>query len=109
MTTQTQVQRPTREFALRSIRPPGNGLLGLDLGHSRQPRRDHGQQGCPFVLGASAARLDVDKPLTALGLDSLMAVELQIRIRGDLGVEIPVMNLLQRQGITDLAGYVVTR
>lgn len=61
------------------------------------------------VLGASASRLDIDKPITSLGLDSLMAVELQIRIHRDLGVEIPVMNLLQQQCITDLAGYVASR
>jgi acyl transferase domain-containing protein/ubiquinone/menaquinone biosynthesis C-methylase UbiE/acyl carrier protein len=61
------------------------------------------------VLGTSAAKLDPAKPITALGLDSLMAVELQVRVQRHLGVNVPVMNLLQRQTISDLAGFVADK
>jgi acyl transferase domain-containing protein len=57
------------------------------------------------VLGTSPAKLDVHRPITALGLDSLMAVELQARIQRDMGVHLSVMSLLQRQTLADLAGF----
>jgi acyl transferase domain-containing protein/NADPH:quinone reductase-like Zn-dependent oxidoreductase/acyl carrier protein len=55
------------------------------------------------VLGTTVAKLDANKPITALGLDSLMAVELQVRIQRDVGTNIPLMTLLQKQSLTDLS------
>ena len=47
------------------------------------------------VLGFSASRLDVEQPISNLGLDSLMAVELKNRIAVDLGVNVPMVKFLQ--------------
>jgi len=55
------------------------------------------------VLGTSASKLDSNKPITALGLDSLMAVELQVRIQRDVGTTISLMTLLQKQSLTELS------
>jgi len=55
------------------------------------------------VLGTSADQIDASKPLSDLGLDSLMAVELAGAIERDVGQPIPVMQLL---GVPSLSGVV---
>ena len=44
------------------------------------------------VLGASASKLDADRPLNELGLDSLMGVELRNRVEGNLALSLPVQD-----------------
>jgi len=55
------------------------------------------------VLGTSVAKLDNSTPLTNLGLDSLMAVELSNRIKSDLSVDVPTMKLMRGPSISQLA------
>jgi acyl carrier protein len=50
------------------------------------------------ALGLPAANVDPDQPLTSLGLESLLAIELGTRLKKELGVEIPIMKLLR--GVT---------
>ncbi len=57
------------------------------------------------VLGTSASKLDSEKPMIDLGFDSLMAVELRACVENDMGVEIPVMQLMQGQSIAGLITY----
>jgi acyl carrier protein len=59
------------------------------------------------VLGASAAKVDVDKPLTEVGLDSLMAVELRNWIEGELRVNLPIVELMQGPSVSRLAELLV--
>lgn len=56
------------------------------------------------VMGYSDdSAVDTAKPLTEMGLDSLMAVRMRNTIRGDFGVEPPVALLLQGATLSDVA------
>jgi len=63
------------------------------------------------VMAASIMRLapgEIDRhaSFTDLGVDSLMAVELKNRIRHDVGVDLPLVKLLEGPSIAQLAGLV---
>ncbi len=55
------------------------------------------------ALGVGAARLDAAQPLSAYGLDSLAAVEIQSRLQTALGVEVGIAELLAGASLDDLA------
>jgi NADPH:quinone reductase-like Zn-dependent oxidoreductase/aryl carrier-like protein len=58
------------------------------------------------VLGSSADAIDPQRSLAGAGLDSLMAMELHIRIEQDLGVDVPVLGLMQAGCLADVAAAV---
>ncbi|MBC7546044.1 MAG: acyl carrier protein, partial [Candidatus Sericytochromatia bacterium] len=43
--------------------------------------------------------------LPATGLDSLQTMELKHRLESDLGIDIPLADVLQRSSLTDLAAW----
>ena len=51
--------------------------------------------------------IDVDQPLTELGMDSLMAVRIRNTVRSDFGAEPPVALLLQGATLADLTGDLI--
>jgi natural product biosynthesis luciferase-like monooxygenase protein len=59
------------------------------------------------VLRVSADRLDIEQPLTALGLDSLMAIELKNHIERELNVRIPIVTFLQGPSISQFSEQVL--
>ncbi|MFB7263808.1 polyketide synthase dehydratase domain-containing protein, partial [Streptomyces nojiriensis] len=46
------------------------------------------------LLGTSPERIDARRPLSAYGLDSLMATRLRVQLRKDYGLDVPVDRLL---------------
>jgi hypothetical protein len=54
------------------------------------------------ILGFTADDVDPAQPISALGLDSLTAVEFKNRIASDLGVSLPTVRFLQGPAITEL-------
>jgi myxalamid-type polyketide synthase MxaD len=72
-----------------------DALLVAEPAERRQLLHSYLSEQVARVLGLSPSKLDVQQPLSHLGLDSLMAVELKNRIAVDLGVNVPVVKFLQ--------------
>jgi short-subunit dehydrogenase/aryl carrier-like protein len=64
------------------------------------------QQELARVLEIETDSLDVDAPLTHVGLDSLMALEVKNRVETTHGIELPVVGLIEDPTITNLATQV---
>jgi acyl transferase domain-containing protein/NADP-dependent 3-hydroxy acid dehydrogenase YdfG/phospholipid N-methyltransferase/aryl carrier-like protein len=86
-----------------------NALIAAEPAQRQQLLESRLREQVARVLGTSAAKLDSSKPLTNLGLDSLMAVELSNRINNlQLGVTVSSMKLLEGISITQLATSLLT-
>lgn len=59
------------------------------------------------VLRSSPDKIDVHQPLTSLGIDSLMAVELKNRVEAEMEITLPVTALLQGPTLSQLAGIML--
>ena len=55
------------------------------------------------VLELAPEKVDLDRPLLNLGLDSLTAMELKVEIDSFLGAAMPLSMLLESGGIRELA------
>jgi amino acid adenylation domain-containing protein len=55
------------------------------------------------ILGLAPEEVDADRPLLALGLDSLTAVELKVELETFFGAALPLSSLLEGSTIRDLA------
>jgi acyl carrier protein len=87
---ETEVPRPAGRTSERR-----DALLAAEPAERRQMLQSYLSEQVARVLGLSPSKLDVQQPLSHLGLDSLMAVELKNRIAVDLKVNVPVVKFLQ--------------
>ncbi len=65
------------------------------------------QQKVARIVRVSPGSIDPQKPLSALGIDSLMAVELKLSIETDTGAAIPIEAVFQGASISDMAAHVL--
>ncbi len=54
-------------------------------------------------LGAEASQIELDRPISHYGLDSLLAIELKHKIEAHLGVLLPIVSFFEGPSITALA------
>ena len=59
------------------------------------------------LLGFATERLDAKMPLSSLGFDSLMAVQLKNRIESDLGATVPMIQFLDGPSVEQLVPSIV--
>ncbi len=85
-------------------------LASLDAAQRRALLESHLGERVSRSLGRSLTPEELGLPLSAIGLDSLMAVELQHAIELDLDVLVPMASVLQAESLsalaTELAGWV---
>ena len=60
------------------------------------------------ILRLSAGELDIHRPLTELGMDSLMGLELRMDIEKRFGVELPLVAITSVTNLLDLAGRLIS-
>ena len=61
------------------------------------------------TLRVAAAQIDPQQPLSSLGLDSLMAVELQHNLESSLGVKVSMASFLEAPSLSELATEVLNQ
>jgi len=78
-------------------------LLALGPQVGQQLLENHLQEKVAGVLKVPPSSVDVRAPLTSLGLDSILAVELAEQVETTLDVSLPMASLLQGASLSDLA------
>ncbi len=80
-----------------------DALLAAEPQEKRQLLEFYLHEQVARILRMPVSKLDVQQPLTNLGLDSLMAIELKNQVENNLEVLIPVTTLLEGPSIAQLA------
>ncbi|MFQ6029232.1 MAG: acyl carrier protein, partial [Dehalococcoidia bacterium] len=80
-----------------------DALLAAEIGERQRLLESYIQEQLGRVLQLDLPRLDLQKPLDSVGLDSLMAIELKTRMETDLAVTLPMVSLMQGSSISKLA------
>jgi len=80
-------------------------ILNADAAQRQQLLEEYLRVEGGRVLGLSTSKLDVEQPLNRMGIDSLMAVELKTRIEADLGLDLPILKVLEGASLSQLASF----
>jgi amino acid adenylation domain-containing protein len=82
------------------------GLSALPGDASAQRLVEYFRDRVAAVLGLTPEKVDPDRPLLSLGLDSLSAMDLKMEIDAGLGTKLPLSMLMEGMGIRELAARV---
>jgi acyl transferase domain-containing protein len=103
-----QLIREETDMATESVERKRGSMRDLLLSTEPENRpqilQTYLQQQAARVLGLSVSKLDVQRSFSMLGFDSLMAVELRNRVEADLGIVLPLVELLQGPSVAQLTG-----
>ena len=80
-----------------------DAILAAPEGDRLQLVEAHLREAIGKVVGAPAAKIALDRPLSELGMDSLMAIELTNRLEADLGLAVSTGTVLGGQNVSRLA------
>ncbi|MGK5533591.1 type I polyketide synthase [Streptomyces sp. URMC 129] len=101
--------RAARRRGRTSPIPTADELLALPPEDRLATLTDRFVRSVRAVLGSSSTSIGPGDPLTGLGLDSLMAVELRNEIRDRLGITVPITEFLGEATIGGVAAGIVDR
>jgi len=85
------------------------GLLGLPLEERKERLLAWLGARIARIFGAAAGELSVDEPLSAQGMDSLMALEIRNAIETGLALPIPIVELMGGISLRELAALLANR
>jgi len=85
------------------------GLSTLPDGTRRQRLMEYFRERVAVVLGLDPDKVDPDRPLLSLGLDSLSAMDLKVEIDAGLRTALPLSMLMEVSGIRELAEWASER
>jgi acyl transferase domain-containing protein/NADPH:quinone reductase-like Zn-dependent oxidoreductase/NAD(P)-dependent dehydrogenase (short-subunit alcohol dehydrogenase family)/acyl carrier protein len=86
-----------------------NTILNAEVAERPKLLEEYMRNAGGRVLGLATAKLDLEQPLNRMGIDSLMAVELKNRIEADLGIDLPVLKVLEGASLSQLASFLSER
>src|SRR6185295_6930342 len=90
-------------WAPADVEPPANRLAEPAAWTSQEEIAVWITLQLSAILGCPSEEIDVRRPLTEYGVDSLLAVELSHRLEAALGIVVPMADLLSRISTADLA------
>lgn len=84
-------------------------LVPLDADGRRQHLTQTLAEDVAKVLRLPVDRLDMSRPLTDMGVDSLLMVEVQLAVERRVGLEVTVMELSRGYSVAQLAAHLLDR
>jgi acyl carrier protein len=85
-------------------------LLAAEAGRARRILlENHIKEQVARVLGLAASRIDAQKPLRNMGIDSLMTLELRNRLEATLKLSLPATLVFNYPTVTALTGHLAEK